>query len=102
MPTISIFYGILVSMYVFDSDRHHLPHIHDRYNEFKASIAIPNGDVLEGSLPVRQMKLIQAWIELHQDDLMADWYLATNGQTFKYRFYTEQITQFFYFNTVSA
>ncbi len=48
------------------------------------------------------MKLIQAWIELHQDDLMADWYLATNGQTFKYRFYTEQITQFFYFNTVSA
>ena len=80
MPTISMFYGILVSMYVFDSERHHLPHIHVRYNEFKASIAIPSGDVLEGSLPVRQMKLIQAWIELHQDDLMADWYLATTGQ----------------------
>ena len=81
MPTISMFYGILVSMYFCDSDRHHLPQIHIRYNEFKASIAIPSGDVLEGGLPVRQMKLIQAWIELHQDDLMADWYLATNGQT---------------------
>ena len=38
MPTISMFYGILVSMYVLDSDKHHLPHIHVRYNEFKASI----------------------------------------------------------------
>lgn len=50
-------------------------------NEFKASIAIPDGETLEGSLPSRQMKLVQAWIELHQDDLMADWFLATNGQT---------------------
>ena len=56
----SMFYGILLLMYVFDSDRHHLPHIHVRYHEFKASIAIPNGDVLDGNLPVRQMKLIQA------------------------------------------
>ena len=49
------------------------------YNEFKSSI--PSGEVLEGNLLVRQMKLIQAWIELHQDDLMADWFLASNGQT---------------------
>ncbi len=81
MPTISMFYGILVSMYVFDTEKHHLPHIHIRYNEFQASIAIPSGDVLEGNLPVRQMKLVQAWVELHQDELMADWYLASNGQT---------------------
>lgn len=61
MPTISMFYGILVSMYVFDSDKHYFPHIHVRYNEFKASIAIPSGDVLEGNLPIRQMKFVQAW-----------------------------------------
>lgn len=77
MPTISMFYGILVSMYVFDTEKHHLPHIHVRYNEFKASILIPNGDLLEGGLPTRQMKLVQAWVELHQDD----WYLASSGQT---------------------
>lgn len=80
MPTISMFYGILVSMYVFDTEKHHLPHIRIRYNEFKVSIGIPDGEVLEGNLPSRQMKLVQAWIELHQDDLMADWYLATSGQ----------------------
>jgi hypothetical protein len=52
MPTNSLFYGILVSMYVFDSDSHHLPHIHIRYDEFKASITILSGDVLDGSFPV--------------------------------------------------
>ena len=81
MPTISMFYGILVAMYALDTDNHHLPHIHIRYNEFKAVIAIPDGSVLEGSLPSRQMKLVQAWIELHQEDLMADWYLASKGET---------------------
>lgn len=81
MPTISMFYGILISMYVLDTQKHHLPHIHVRYNEFKAVIAIPDGKVLEGSLPSRQMKLLQAWIELHGDELMADWTLASEGQT---------------------
>jgi hypothetical protein len=44
-------------------------------------LAIPNGEILEGQLPNRQMKLLQAWIELHQDELMADWFLASSGQT---------------------
>ena len=63
---------------VLDTDHH--PHIHIRYNEFKAVLRIPGGEVLEGELPSRQMKLVQAWIELHQDDLMADWHLASTGQ----------------------
>jgi hypothetical protein len=76
MPTISMFYGILVSMFVLDTEKHHHPHIHIRYNEFKAVLKIPDGE-----LPKRQMKLVQAWVELHQDDLMADWHLASTGQT---------------------
>ena len=80
MPTISMFYGILVAMYVLDTERHHLPHIHVRYNEFTIVLGIPEGDVLDGALPARQMKLVQAWIELHRDDLMADWFLASSGQ----------------------
>jgi hypothetical protein len=44
-------------------------------------IAIPDGELLEGNLPKRQMKLVQAWIELHADELMADWFLACDGQT---------------------
>jgi Domain of unknown function (DUF4160) len=81
MPTISMFYGILVSIYTFDTEKHHSPHIHIRYNEFNATIEIPNGEVLSGNLPKRQMKLVQAWIELHGDELMADWTLAAEGQT---------------------
>jgi hypothetical protein len=81
MPTISMFYGILVAMYVLDTDRHHHPHIHVRYNEWKVVVRIPDGEVLDGQLPARQMKLLQAWIELHRDELMADWHLASTGQT---------------------
>lgn len=81
MPTISMFYGILVAMYVLDTDKHHSPHIHIRYNEFKAVIRLPDGHLLEGELPSRQMKLVQAWVELRQDELMADWTLASSGQT---------------------
>ncbi len=57
------------------------PAYHIRYNDFKAILKIPDGELLEGNLPGRQMKLVQPWIELHQDDLMADWYLASTGQT---------------------
>lgn len=81
MPTISMFYGILVAMYALDVEKHHAPHIHVRYNEFKVVLAIPEGEVLEGAIPSRQMKLVQAWIELHRDELMADWILASSGQT---------------------
>ena len=81
MPTISMFYGILVSMYALDIQKHHCPHIHVRYAEFRASIEIPTGDVLDGNLPAKQMKLVQAWIALHTDELMADWVLASAGET---------------------
>jgi len=81
MPTISMFYGILVRMYALDTDRHHSPHIHVAYSEFKAVLQIPDGEVLDGSLPSKQMKLVQAWIAIHQDELMADWQLASEGQT---------------------
>ena len=57
------------------------PHIHVAYSEFKAVLQIPDGEVLDGSLPSKQMKLVQAWIAIHQDELMADWQLASEGQT---------------------
>ncbi|WP_338032685.1 DUF4160 domain-containing protein [Chromatium okenii] len=68
-------------LYTLNTQKHHLPHIHVRYNEYKIVLAIPNGEILEGQLLNRQMKLLQAWIELHQNELMADWFLASSGQT---------------------
>jgi hypothetical protein len=80
MPVISMFYGVIVMMYYFDNRRHHAPHIHVQYSDEEAVISIPDGDVIEGSIRANKLKLVQAWIEIHQEDLMADWQLAANGQ----------------------
>lgn len=80
MPTISMFYGILILMYFYDDKKHHRPHIHAEYGEHEASIAIEDGTVLSGSLPASKLKLVQAWIEIHREDLMVDWKLAVAGE----------------------
>lgn len=80
MPTISMFYGILVSMFFEDNDRHSLAHIHVRYSGSKASIAIEDGRILAGGIPPKQLKMVQAWIEIHKDELVADWELAVAGE----------------------
>lgn len=80
MPIISMFYGIIIRMYLLDEQHHNLPHIHAKYAEFEASINLSDGDVLAGELPRKQLRLVQAWIELHRDELMADWELARSGE----------------------
>lgn len=80
MPIISMFYGIIIRIYLMDNKHHHLPHIHAQYAEFEASIDIGDGNVLSGELPRKQLRLVQAWIELHRDELLADWSLAVQGE----------------------
>lgn len=80
MAVIAMFYGIIISMYYFDKHQHHRPHIHVKYQEQEAVIAIPDGDILEGHIQTNKMKLIQAWVEIHRDELMADWALASQGE----------------------
>ena len=80
MPVISMFYGVIVMMYYFDNRRHHLPHIHVQFGDDEAVVSIPDGEIIEGSIRANKLKLVQAWVEIHQDDLMADWQLAINGQ----------------------
>ena len=79
MPVISMFYGIIVSLYYIDKKRHNRPHIHVKYQENEVVLGIPEGDILEGSIPENKLKLVEAWIEIHRDELMADWELAANG-----------------------
>jgi len=67
-------------MYFFDNKKHHKPHIHAEYAEYKAALSIDDGVLLDGNLPRKQLKLVQAWIAIHEDDLMADWKLAIDGQ----------------------
>lgn len=86
MPTISMFYGILIRMFFRDVERHHEPHIHAEYQGEVAVYSILDGRLLAGSLPSKKQKLVVAWIEIHQEDLSADWELAVQGkQLFRIR-----------------
>lgn len=67
-------------MYFFDDRQHHLPHTHAEYQGNRAVFAIESAELMEGSLPRKQVRLVQAWIELHQEELIANWQLATNGE----------------------
>lgn len=80
MPTISMFYGILIRMFFRDVERHHVPHIHAEYQGEVAVYSINDGTLLAGNIPLRKHKLVVAWIEIHQEDLLADWELAANGK----------------------
>jgi len=80
MPTISMFYGILISLYFYDDERHKLPDIHAKYQGQAASFCIIDGSVLVGEIPISKTRLVQAWIEIHRESLLADWELAVNGQ----------------------
>ena len=80
MPTISMFYGIIVYIYFYDNKEHKQPHIHVEYGDKKIVVSIPEGEVLKGEFPSNKLKLVQAWIELHQDELMANWKLAVAGK----------------------
>lgn len=79
MAILSMFYGIIVSMYYLDNNKHHLPHIHVSYQEFEVILSIPDGSIIEGSLPKNKQKLVDAWLEIHQDELIANWKLASVG-----------------------
>ncbi len=81
MPVISIFYGITVYMFFLDNRRHKLPHIHIRHGDEEAVVRIPDGEVLEGMLRRKQLRLVQAWIEIHQDELMRNWERAISGKS---------------------
>lgn len=70
-----------ITMYYFDNQQHSLPHIHVHYQEYSAVMYIPDGRLLEGTLPKPKQKLVDAWMEIHQEELMADWQLAVSGDT---------------------
>ena len=80
MAILSMFYGLIISMFYGDNKQHKRPHIHVEYQNEEAVFSIPDGELLCGSLPSKKVKLIQAWIIMHEEDLMANWKLATSEQ----------------------
>ena len=81
MPELSRFMGIVIKMIFLDDEKHHKPHVHVKYGDYKDSIGI-DGEVLAGSIPSKQYKLVQAWLIIHEDELYEAWNQAVRGIEF--------------------
>ena len=81
MPELCRFYGIILKMIYSDDGKHHKPHFHVYYNGYEASVGI-DGELLAGSLPVKQLKLVQAWAVIHEDELYKAWNNAVRNIPF--------------------
>ena len=87
MPNISSYllarFGIAVYMYPLDVGQHNLPHVHLRCEGEWAVVEVPSGRLLDGDLPSRKMRKAQAWIELHEAELMERWADGIRGKKIK-------------------
>ncbi|WP_367178784.1 DUF4160 domain-containing protein [uncultured Slackia sp.] len=83
MPTLSMFFGIVIRMFLEKGGRHHLPHIH-AYHADESAVYGLDGSLLEGRLPAKQEKLVLAWMAIHEEELRANWrLLQETGEFFR-------------------
>ena len=80
MPELTRFFGIIIRMYAELGAPHNVPHFHAHYQDQVAIFSIDPVELLSGSLPKRQRRLVEAWAELHQNELLADWENMLAGQ----------------------
>ena len=81
MPTLCIFFGIIVRMYNEKGGQHSVPHLHAEYQDYTVVVDF-DGNILEGEFPKSKLKLLVAWMEIHKEDLEANWKLLSNGDGF--------------------
>ena len=70
MPEVSRFYGIVIRQY---ADDHPPAHFHAHYGEFVGQVEVKTGEVLRGDLPTPQLRMVQAWAVIHQEELLQNW-----------------------------
>ncbi len=80
MPELSRFLGIVIRMFVEFGMPHHLPHFHAYYGKDVAVYRLRPIELMEGGLPRRQQRFVEAWAELHEEELLADWELLQSGR----------------------
>ena len=74
-----MFFGIIITMFSEPLGKHHIPHFHAEYQGEEAVLSL-DGQVLEGSIPNKKLKLVIAWAEIHYDELAANWKLLSEGK----------------------
>ena len=68
-------------MYKEVGGKHNMPHIHAEYSGEEIVIAL-DGTILEGAIAKNKLKLLEAWMEIHKEDLAANWKLLSDGEQF--------------------
>ena len=81
MPVLSMFYDIIIRMQSERGGKHHVPHIHVICGDDESVFSL-DGEKLEGTIQNSKMKLVVAWIEIHKEELKADWKLLEEGEPF--------------------
>ncbi|MEO6454534.1 MAG: DUF4160 domain-containing protein [Ginsengibacter sp.] len=79
MPELLRFFGIIIRMYMEVGVEHNTSHFHAYYQDAVAVFGIMPVELLAGSFPRRQQRFVEAWAELHQDELLKDWELLQSG-----------------------
>lgn len=77
MPVICKFRGIRIYL---NYSEHLPPHFHAQYGEYECAITIDEIELLTGSIPNKQLKMLLGWTALHQEELKEEWYLAQQKQ----------------------
>ena len=80
MPELSRFFNIVIKMIFSDNVQHNKPHFHVYYAEYEASIGV-DGELIAGSLPVKQLRLVQAWAAIHEEELYRAWNKAVRNMS---------------------
>ena len=80
MPELSRFYGIIIRMFVEVGAPHHRPHFHAYYQNDVGIFSLQPVELMAGELPKRQLRLVEAWAELHETELLNDWHRLQAGQ----------------------
>lgn len=80
MPEISRFFGIIIRMYVELGTPHHHPHLHAYYQNTVGIYRIDEIEMIAGDLSKREQRLVEAWIVLHQNELLENWERLQSSQ----------------------
>ncbi len=81
MPELSRFKGLIIRMYYDDLSQHYKPHVHVFYGGDEAVVGL-DGEMLAGSLPVKQYKLLEAWLILREREVYEAWNKAVMSEPF--------------------
>lgn len=80
MPTICIFWGIIIRMHYAEvGSKHNMPHFHAVYAG-KEAVFDFEGEVLAGAFPPKQTAYVKAWALRHAEELSTNWQLLANGE----------------------